>query len=343
MCFSATLQQGAKKLGAMFQAQVKAAAYADLFERRARGEKLLLGRGLEADFLGEPRNEDERRSRDAILLWHRTEAERLRDEILKQVARRDEARAKLGVKTTKKAENDLRIALNKIEKMTRELARHEAAPAPDEGDDRVFPRAFASMVCTDREGRRAVIPVRYLLRPHDKDEEFDLRFHGCYNARRDALYAVAWWRQLLGRRHGLICVRNFFEYVAREDYPGAGGAGSGASTRPGGAGAGAPANLELEFTPESEEWLLVPTLWDSWKDKEGRVMYSAALITDTPLPDVARAGHDRSPIFLTAKGAEEWLALKSDDPAQVNAVLDQKAYPRLRHRVRGGEGEGGEI
>ncbi len=323
------MQQGAKKLGAMFEAQVRAADYAALFERRANGEKLLLGRGLELEFLNSPDSEDARRSQQAILTFHRDQAELLREEILKQVERRDEARAKLAAKPTKKAENDLRISLKKIEKLTADLARHEGildlkSTEPTPEDDRVFPRSFASMVCTDRQGQRVVIPVRYLLRPHDKDENFDLKFHGCYNARRDALYNVPWWRNLLGRRHGVIAVWTFFEYVARADYPDLKDKTAG------------PENLEIEFQPESNELLYVPTLWDSWKDKDGQTMYSAALITDTPLPDVARTGHDRTPIFLTKKAAEEWLALKSDDPARVNAVLDQKSFPKLNHRIRGG-------
>ncbi|MBX3016717.1 MAG: SOS response-associated peptidase family protein [Bdellovibrionaceae bacterium] len=332
MCFSAIIQQRAKKLGVLFAARIQTDDYTELFVRRMEGEKLLLGVGLEMDFLEGAKTESEKRGRDAILTWHRDEAERLREEILKQVARRDDSRTKLAVKTTKKAENDLRVSLNKIEKLTSELARHEGildAVADKDGEkkivdfDRVFPRAFTSMVGTDRDGEKIVIPVRYLLRPHDKDENFDLKFHGCYNARRDALYNVPWWRNLLGQRHGVLSVRNFYEFVPRETYP------DRPKSEPG------PENLEVEFTPESEEILYVPTLWDTWKDKTGKSMNSAALITDTPLPDVARTGHDRTPIFLTKKAAEEWLELKTDDPAKVNAVLDQKTLPKLRHRLSG--------
>lgn len=336
MCFSAIIQQRAKKLGVQFHARIQTDDYTDLFVRRMEGEKLLLGVGLEMDFLEDAKTPSERRGREAILTWHRDEAERLREEILKQVIRRDEAREKLAVKTTKKSENDLRISLNKIEKATAELARHEGLleaiadkEARQAGEkkgidfDRIFPRSFTSMVCTDRDGERIVIPVRYLLRPHDKDENFDLKFHGCYNARRDALYNVPWWRNLLGQRHGILSVRNFFEFVPRDGYP------DRPKDEPG------PENLEIEFTPDSNEILYVPTLWDTWKDKTGKALSSAALITDTPLPDVARTGHDRTPIFLTKKGADEWLDLKTDDRAKVDAVLDQKALPQLRHRLSG--------
>lgn len=322
MCFSAIIQQRAKKLGVLFHARIQTEDYADLFQRRLDGEKLVIGRGLEADFIENPQTEAEKRIRDCVVKWHQRESERLRSEIAKQTARRDEAIAKLQVKTTKKAETDLRVSTQKISKMTADLARHEENAAPTESDDRIYPRSFASMVCVNDQGDRIVRPVRYLMRPHDKDEDFDLKFHGCYNARRDALYSVPWWRNALGRRHGLICVRRFFEFV---ETPAEKGESAGST--------------EVRFTPEDDEWLLVPTLWDVWSDRDGRTLYSAALITDNPLPDVLREGHDRTPIFLTAQAAEEWLEVSSDDPSRINEILDQKTNPRLRAQRRGAAAE----
>lgn len=343
MCFSAIVQQRAKKLGIMFQARVQTEDYADIFQRRLNGEKILIGRGMEAEFIENPETEAEQKIRDCILKWHKFEAKRLLEEIAKQSERRSEAQQKLATKPTKKAENDLRVSTSKIEKMTKDLARHEAINNLTESDDRIFPRSYASMVCVDHDGNKIVRPVRYLLRPHNKDENFDIKFGGCYNARRDALLNVPWWRDALGKRHGLICVRKFFEYVAREDYRGgdpAFSAGGDPSLSGDGRVDGANLNsaeegsLEVRFAPANEEWLLVPTLWDEWRAKDGRITYSTAIVTDVPLKEVSMTGHDRTPIFLTQAAAEQWLALESADPKLIDAILDQKHPPNLTHKVR---------
>lgn len=330
MCFSAIIQQRAKKLGIMFQARVQTEDYADIFQRRLNGEKILIGRGMEAEFVENPETEAELKIRDCIVKWHRFEAQRLLAEILKQTERRTEAQEKLTTRPTKKAENDLRVSTQKIEKMTQDLARHESLGDLTESDDRIFPRSYASMVCVDEQGQKIVRPVRYLLRPHNKDENFDIKFGGCYNARRDALLTVPWWKDALGKRHGLICVRKFFEYVAREDYRG--GVAKSATFIPG--GNRQDGSLEVRFTPANEEWLLVPTLWDEWRAKDGRITYSTAIITDLPLKEVSMTGHDRTPIFLTENAAEEWLALESSDIKLIDHILDQKHDPMLKHKVR---------
>lgn len=326
MCFSAIVMQRAKKLGIMFQARIQTEIYADLFERRLNGEKILIGRGLEADFLDHPQSSVEEKIRENILHWHTAEAERIQTEILKQSERQQTAQLKLQSKATQKAKDDLRISTQKIAKLSQDLVRHQNLSDLTESDDRIFPRSMASMVCTDSDGQKVIRPARYLLRPHNKDESFDFKFTGCYNARRDGLQSVPWWKDALGRRHGLMLVRRFYEYVGRENYL----RGTGQSPET----VSSEANLEVRFTPLADEWLLVPTLWDEWKSKSGQVMFSAAIITDNPLPEVQVTGHDRTPIFLTASAAEQWLQLKDSSTTAVDNVLNQKHTPHLQHKLR---------
>lgn len=77
-------------------------------------------------FVENPETDAAKKIRDCISKWHMFEAERLQAEALTQTERRNEAQEKLATKPTKKAENDLRVSTQKIEKMTKDLARHKS-------------------------------------------------------------------------------------------------------------------------------------------------------------------------------------------------------------------------
>lgn len=315
MCYSAILIQNAKKLGFAFEARVQTEEFLDLFLRRQHGEKLILGSGFEKPFLIEsaPQNVP---LRDSILAWHQSEIDRLQGELQIQIQRQQDSRLKLNsAKPTKKAETDLRVSTQKIEKFSLEIRRHQDLSQPGD-DDRIFPRSWMSMVTTDAQGQAVIRPARYLLRPHDKDADFDTKFSGCYNARRDGLLTVPWWKDALGKRHGLIVIRKFYERVENTEGD----------------------NREISFTPQAkdanspETWLLCPTLWDEWSDTQGKQrILSAALITDSPRREVSAAGHDRTPIFLTPEAARDWLSLRgplsdSKTQSEIQRILDQKDH-----------------
>jgi putative SOS response-associated peptidase YedK len=177
----------------------------------------------------------------------------------------------------------------------------------------------------DEKGNKIVMPMRYHMRPHDKDESFDREFNGCYNARFDNLSRVAWWKEALGRRHGIIVVRRFFENVdptvyakknklAKEDKE--------------------KSNLVLCFEPEDGQEMIIPVIWDVWKKKGHPTLISGALITDDPVPEIAAAGHDRTPIFLKESVVDSWLAAKGDSK-DIKAILMERERPHYSHRVVG--------
>jgi putative SOS response-associated peptidase YedK len=110
-----------------------------------------------------------------------------------------------------------------------------------------------------------------------------------FNARLDSLNVRPTWRSLLGRRHGIVLVEKFFEWV--ED-------------------AKTSKKKVISFSPTKQFFMQVPVLWDYWTD--GQVhLKSFALITDDPPKEVLAAGHDRSPICLSDDGVVKWLSLKN--------------------------------
>jgi hypothetical protein len=137
-------------------------------------------------------------------------------EIGVQEARLVEANAKLAsASPTKKAENDRRIATNKIDAGKKKLA-DMASPASVNGIDRIWPGYFAPVLIRDHEtGQRMVVPMRYRCSLPGWTKADEIEKPGTYNARRDKLSTV--WRKVFGHNHGIMVVDKFYESVYLHD------------------------------------------------------------------------------------------------------------------------------
>jgi putative SOS response-associated peptidase YedK len=151
-------------------------------------------------------------------------------------------------------------------------------------------------------------------------EDFDRKYPGCYNARRDSL--TGFWRKEFGHKHGVLVIRGFFENVKKHDY-------EGRKLKPG----EKEENMVLEFRPQGHEYMYVPCIWDEWKGPEGERLRSFALITDEPPPEIAATGHDRCPIFLKEENIDAWLDPAGKTDAELFAILDDRERPVYRHEV----------
>ncbi len=71
-------------------------------------------------------------------------------------------------------------------------------------------------------------------------------------------------------------------------------------------------------------------IWDSWKDPEGRVVHSFAIITTTPNELMAQI-HDRMPVILPQRFEKEWLGSNRPDDLlqlmQPYPAEEMEAYP----------------
>jgi len=223
-------------------------------------------------------------------------------EIGVQEARLVEANAKLAsAKPTKKAENDRRIATNKIDAGKKKLD-DMASPAPADGIDRIWPGYFAPVMIRDPEtGERSVVPMRYRCRLPGWTEADEIEKPGTYNARRDKLSTV--WRKVFGYNHGIMVVDRFYESVylhnlqRRELVPGE-----------------REQSVEILFTPATGENLFVACLW-TYVEPAGDYpgFYTFAAITDDPPLEVVEAGHDRCPVPIHEDDIDAWLDPKPND------------------------------
>jgi putative SOS response-associated peptidase YedK len=326
MCYSAMVEQNAKIHQRLFSFPIREQIekYEDLFSRRLEGEKLYLNKAMEKRFTLQPETAREKAIAAKILAWHEQQIPELEQDLFAQKKRLATAERALAEKVTKKAENEKRVSTDKIAKLKFDLERHHSKELLSETEERIFPGHYFSLLCLDEKGEAVVQPARYLYRPHDKDESFDRKFHGCYNARLDSLDRVAWWKNALGRRHGVMLVRKFYENVATEDY---------ARKHKLPAEAGDKKSLVLCFQPDGVEYMFIPVLWDQWEGKGQPGLCSAALITDEPAPEVAAAGHDRTPIFLKKDAVEDWLRATGRSVKELMPVLSRIERPHYSHRL----------
>jgi putative SOS response-associated peptidase YedK len=243
-------------------------------------------------------------------------------EIGVQEARLAEANAKLAsAKPTKKAENDRRIATNKIDAGNNKLA-DMASPASADGIGRIWPGYFAPVMILDPEtGERSVVPMRYRCRVPGWTEADEIEKPGTYNARRDKLSTV--WRRVFGHGHGIMVVDRFYESVflhhlqQRELVPGE-----------------REQSVEILFTPATGENLFVACLW-TYVEPEGDNpgFYTFAAITDEPPLEVVEAGHDRCPIPIQEEDIDAWLNPDPNDLPSLYAILDRRVRPFYAHQL----------
>jgi len=235
-----------------------------------------------------------------VRAWRAQQTEDLLRQMAEQEARLQKAREKLAVRETKAALNDVRVATNKIAQFNsrlQDLARAEPKPR----DARIWPGDYCSVALVD--GERLLRPMRYQCRMPGWTAETEKQYPGTYNARRENLETS--WKRLFGRQHALMVVERFYESVDRDGKA-----------------------VELEFSPRTQEPMLVPCLWSY--DERDR-LYSFAAITDDPEPEVAAAGHDRTILDLKPEHVDAWLN-PCGDLKRMQAIFDDRRHPYYEHR-----------
>jgi putative SOS response-associated peptidase YedK len=318
MCYSALVNQHAKNLGLTYKARVQVDFFEDLFKDRAAGSGAKIPRAMEAAFLEKPKSAAELRIAKYIRDFHAREKKDAKAEISKQEKRLSDAEKSLKSKHTKKAENDVRIATAKIEKLTFKIERLESGKI-GETDSRIYPGQYAPLITLEK-GERDVRPFRYHLRPRGQGPEFDRKFDGNYNARRDRLEEVFWWKSVLGKNHGALAIKAFFENVPLSKFEHR-KLKKGEEDK----------NLILKFEPKGLSEMLVPCLFDT-NAEEDFTLHSFALITDDPNPEVAAAGHERTPVVMKETHLELWLEANQNF-SEYRPVFEDKEPTYFEHQV----------
>lgn len=307
MCYSAQLHESYAVYVRKWGAEIDFPTFVRLYGQRHEDRRIKIPRAVDRLFAN-PATDDEWGIKALIDEFDVGEATRLETELFAQKTRLNTAARALETKVTKKAQEDVRIATNKIEAASAKLAdlrREDVKPR----DRRFFPGWYVPVLVNDA-GTLRLVPMRYQCRPAGKPAFYDTKYPGTYNARRSSL--EGFWKEQFGRTHGLIVADTFYENVEGPDGK----------------------NLVLQFTPRDREPLFIACLWSRWTDPKGVEpdLLSFAAITDDPEPEVAAAGHDRTVINIKPEHVEAWLH-PAGDIAAMYAIFDDKQHPYYEHRI----------
>lgn len=246
MCYSAMIRSEHRRYEREYGVQVSLRRYVELFwEKRRDGGWLRIPKAMRADF-AEARTPAERELAELAAAADGEQARVLEAELFRQKARLAEAERALAVRASRKAEDEQRIATDKIARAQRNLADLQRSHLMQR-DARIFPGHYAPLIIW-QDGGRVLVPMRYQCRLPGWSEADERRRPGTYNARRDNLGHA--WRKLFGHQHGVLVVTAFFENVARHKL----------EHRPLPAGE-AEENVVLEFSPQPPADMLLACLW----------------------------------------------------------------------------------
>lgn len=320
MCYSAQVWANYHKYVKAFGAGISVFEFAKLYGHRQIVPGIKIPKAMDAAF-AEPATAAEREIKALIDQFNADQVKKLEGELFKQRKRLADAVRTIESKTTKKALEDQRIAGEKIDRAKDRLADLHRTESKDR-DSRIFPNVYAPVMVAEA-GMLVVKPMRYGCRLAGKPANYDIRFPGTYNARRDNL--ERFWKDAFGYSHGIMVVNRFYENVSRH-------AAEGRDLAPG----EQEQNVVLEFAPRPAHDMLVACLWSHWTPSAGSdepELLSFAAITDEPPPEVAAAGHDRCIVPIKPENVEAWLNPDPGNLAALQAILDDRDRPYYEHRM----------
>jgi putative SOS response-associated peptidase YedK len=319
MCYSAQIRAGYEKYVRAYGADISIREFVQLYWERGQGAKLKTPKAMDAAFASLEGPEGQK-IRDLVAAHNAEQATKLEQELFKQRKRLADAERTLLTKTTKAATESKRIATDKVAWALGKLADIRRTDLVPE-DSRIFPSWYAPVMVMEN-GKRVIKPMRYQCRPAGTPANYDFKFPGTYNARRDNLEG-GYWQRLFGYSHGVMIVNAFFENVARH-------AMEHRELAPG----EKEENVVLEFRPRPQHDMLVACLWSHWKGRADEPeLLSFAAITDEPPPEVAAAGHDRCIVPIKPENLDAWLNPDPADLARQYAILADRDRPYYEHRL----------
>lgn len=318
MCYSAQIKEEYDKYVRAFGARMSLEDYTRIFWERRQGAKHKIPRAIELDFLRhEAKTDAGQEIQRLIREYDAAEIAKLEQEVFKQRKRNADAARTLQTKTTKKAQEDLRISGEKVDWALRKLGDLKRSETKNR-DRRIFPGWYTHVMVSEG-GKRVIKPMRYQCRPEGAPSNYDIRFPGTYNARRDNL--DKFWRRHWGHKHGIMIADAFFENVAKHTAEGRELA-EGEKEE----------NAILEFKPRGMGDMLVACLWSEWIEGDERLL-SFAAITDEPPDEIRAAGHDRCIIPIRPENLDAWLNPDLSNLAAQSAILDDRERPYYEHRM----------
>ncbi|MBS0439197.1 MAG: hypothetical protein JSS33_07305, partial [Proteobacteria bacterium] len=184
MCYSAEVQEDYRWYIRTFGAKIDIADFVRLYTARMSDKNIRIGKAMDAAF-AEPKSDGERQVKALIDEFNASQASKLEQDLFKQKKRLADAQRTLQTKMTKKAQEDQRIATDKITWSLVKLNDLRRTELKDK-DSRIFPGWYTPVMIAEG-GKKVIKPMRYQCRPAGKPAFYDSKYPGTYNARRDNL------------------------------------------------------------------------------------------------------------------------------------------------------------
>ncbi len=198
-----------------------------------------------------------------------------------------------------------------VDKSGKELARRFGAlyKLLGEAAGRVVPRSRAPVMVSEG-GQRALVAMPFGLVPAwSKEPRVKFATHNARLLSVDEktkkeipIHQKPTWREPFARRHCLVPMSKFIEPLYT----------------------GPKAGNMVAFYPRGGDVMAAAGIWDEWVQKEtGEMLTTFSVLTDEPVPYIARMGHDRTPVFLPETAYDEWLNAGAKKPAEWIPFLRQ--------------------
>ena len=154
-------------------------------------------------------------------------------------------------------------------------------------DQLIVPRSPAPVLLLDRKVVTVSRMQFSLLPSWSKEPKFQFATH---NARIESIFEKPTWKDAFAKRHCLVPLTHFIEPIYDGEFAG----------------------HMVGFHSGDEKWLMAAGIWETWVNRAtGEVTESFAIITTEPPEYIARMGHDRCPVFVSANHQREWLELQA--------------------------------
>lgn len=293
MCYSILVETNLKKLERDFRAALDMSSFEQAYRIRAHGrESIKIPRAIDRAIAASD-NPRAALCQQLATQFYDEQKAALSAKVASQNAKVIALEAKLHKRWSKTNHELLERAQRVKAKAQRDLASasQPLVPAKDDqsapwqaADAQVFQYSYCP-VLTSRSGQNIISLMRYQLKPRHATADAPSHIN-MFNARRDALITRPSWKPLLGKNHGLVLLKGFYEWVPD---PATGKAAI------------------IRFSPADGSAMWVPCLYDRWQG-DGYHIDSFAVITDEPPSEIAAAGHDRCPVYPSWEHIDSWLA-----------------------------------
>lgn len=219
---------------------------------------------------------------------------------------------------------------------------------------RIYPGHFGQVFFAEADQMQVEF-MRYGTYP--PIDEAAAKKYTSFNARSDNLRSHFWSNAFM-RHHGFVLIKAFFEWVAVRDLIKAGTVSideveagfqrqqadrkakilaAGKTYKP------TPTELKktvdrqtiIQFVPEDGGDLIVPVIFSRDPVRSTGEAFNGgfAIITDTPPPEIQRAGHDRCPVIFDIGAEIEWMNVRNKTAHDLEMIFGQRRRTTFKHQL----------